>query len=332
MKKIAVLIGSTRQDKVIGDKYFDMLSKLGPVYKYDQPNFADKEHALEFLAGADAIVTSWGSPKLTAEFLDVCPDLKVVLHAAGSVKGIVDEEEFKARGIRLTSSAIALGEGVAETALCLSIAAAKGVFKLAKDTRNGLWAEHKYDYCTDFYDITVGVISGGFVGRHFIKLLQNFNVDVLLYDPTLSAEQVAALGATKAELDEMLSKADVISVHAPSIPATEKMLNATNLPLIKDGAVLINTSRGAVFDEPALIEELKKGRFFACLDVTEPEPPTVDNELRYLDNVVLTPHIAGAATNGQRRIGKHVAEELARFMAGERMRTEIDLSQLSKMA
>lgn len=330
--KIVVLVKEATMKKVFSEKYFDRLRQHGEVVLYEGADFADVEKTKSYVKDADVIITSWGTPMLTKEYLDLCPNLKCVMHAAGSVKGVVDENEFKARGIRVTASAVALGEGVAETALGLTITAAKGVFTLAKDTHHGMWKEHKDEYVTDIYDITVGVISGGFVGRHFIKLLQNFNVDVLLYDPTLTAEQVAALGATKAELDEMLSKSDVISVHAPSIPATAKMLNASNLHLIKDGAVLINTSRGAVFDEPALIEELKKQRFFACIDVTDPEPPVKENELRYLPNVVLTPHIAGAVSNGQRRIAKHICEEMDRFVAGEKMRTEIDLTKLATMA
>lgn len=330
--KIVVLVKDATRKKVFSDKYYDRLRQHGDVVIYEGENFEDVEKTKSYVKDADVIITSWGTPKLTKEYLDLCPNCKCVMHAAGSVKGVVDEEEFMARGIRVTGSAVALGEGVAETSVGLLITACKGVFSLAKDTHHGMWKEHKDEYVTDIYDITVGVISAGFVGRHFIKLMKNFNVDILLYDPTLSAEQCAELGATKAELDELLSKCDAISVHAPSIPATAKMLNASNLPLIKDGAVLINTSRGAVFDEPALIEELKKQRFFACIDVTDPEPPVKENELRYLPNVVLTPHIAGAAANGQRRIAKHICEEMDRFVAGEKMRTEIDLTKLATMA
>lgn len=130
----------------------------------------------------------------------------------------------------------------------------------------------------------------------------------------------------------MLSQSDVVTVHAPAIPQTENMLNKSNLPLIKDGAVLINTARGTIINEADLIEELKKNRFFACIDVTNPEPPAKDNELRKLDNVVLTPHIAGTATNGLKRVALHVCEEIDRLLKGEKMRTEVNLDNLSKLA
>lgn len=331
MKKVVFLYPVSYQEGIFSEKYQERLRSQFDFVLYDREDYDDRAHVLEVVKGANVIITSWGSPAIDQEIMDVCPDLELVCHAAGTPKPIITEAMI-AKNIPCTYSAIALGEGVAETALGFAISACKHFYTLNADTHNGLWKQNAKKTVVDFYDITVGVISGGFVGRHFIKLLQNFNVDVLLYDPTMTAEQVAALGATKAELNEMLSKSDVISVHAPSIPATHKMLNASNLPLIKDGAILINTSRGAIFDEPALIEELKKNRFFACIDVTDPEPPALDNPMRTMDNVVLTPHIAGALTNGKARIAKHVCEEIERFYTDGTLRTGVNYAYLDKMA
>lgn len=330
MKKIAFLMAPSHQEKIFGEKYFAQMRPYGELCFYDRPDFDDRAYVLDFVKGANYIITTWGSPRIEKDILDVCPDLAAVMHAAGTPKPVISDELI-ARNIRVTYSAIALGEGVAETALTMAISAIKGLFILPEHTAKGEWNECKR-LARDFYDITIGIISGGFVGRHMIKLLQNFNVDVLLYDPFVSAEQAAEMGAVKAELNELLEKSDVISIHAPSIPATDNMLNASNLPLIKDGAVLINTARGSIIDEAALIEELKKNRFFACIDVTNPEPPAEDNELRTLPNVRLTPHIAGAIANGQKRIAKHICEELVRCENGETMRTELDATKLATMA
>ena len=165
-----------------------------------------------------------------------------------------------------------------------------------------------------------------------VKLLKNFHVDVLLYDPVLTAEQIKEIGAEKVELNELLTRSDVVSIHAPAIPATENMLNKDNLCLLQDGAVLINTARGTIVNETDLIAELKTGRIFACIDVTNPEPQTKDNALRGMRNVVLTPHIAGTSTNGLRRVALHVCEEIGRLVNGETMRTEVNLDNLSKLA
>jgi phosphoglycerate dehydrogenase-like enzyme len=329
---IHLLMPNKPIETIFGEKYLSGLAAYGTVKCYDRNDFNDRAHVLEFLKGADVVITSWGTPALDAEMIEACGNLSLVMHAAGSVKPILSDA-LLAKAPRMTASAAAIGEGVAETALSLVISACKGVYRLTEVTRNGLWyCDQRVACVKDFYDITVGVISAGFVGRHMIKLLKNFHVDILLYDPTLSAEECAALGTEKAELADLLSRSDVVTVHAPSIPATEKMLNADMLKKIPDGAILVNTSRGAVIDEEALVAELSTGRFFACLDVTDPEPPAVDSPLRNMPNVVLTPHIAGTVSNGMRRIGGHIVEELGRYVNGERMRTEIDFERLGAMA
>lgn len=331
MNKIAILVNEENREKVFSDKYYERMRKTGQVCIYDQKDFADEAYYLDFVKDSDVIITSWGSPQIDAKVLDRCPKLKAVIHAAGSIKPIISDEFIK-RSIRITNSAAAIGEGVAETALGFAISACKGFYQLNNDTKNKLWDENIRTTVKDFYDIKVGVISGGFVGRHMVKLLKNFHVDILMYDPVLSAEEIASIGAEKAELDDMMRECDVVTIHAPSIPATDNMIHKGNLSLMKDGAVLINTSRGTVINEADLIAELKKGRIFACIDVTNPEPPEADNELRFLDNVILTPHIAGTVSNGMKRIALHVCQELERLEKGEKMRTEVDLGNISKLA
>ena len=331
MENITVLVNKEFRERVFSEKYYERLRKLGNLKVYDKDNFSDRLYYLNFVKGSTVIITSWDSPRIDPEVLSVCPKLKAVIHGAGSIKPIISDDFIK-KNIRITNSAAAIGEGVAESALGFAISACKGFYQLSKDTKNGLWQENIKTTVKDFYDITIGVISGGFVGRHMVKLLKNFHVDVLMYDPILTAEEISAIGAKKAELTDLLKNSDVVTVHAPAIPATENMLNKDNLCLLKDGAVLINTARGTIINEQDLIEELKKGRIFACIDVTNPEPPEKTNELRKLDNVILTPHIAGTATNGLKRIALHVCEETERLLNGEKMRTEVNLDNLSKLA
>lgn len=331
MEKICVLVNKEFRGRVFGEKYYDRLRKMGEVKVYDRDDFSDEAYYLDFVKGSTVIVTSWDSPKIDEKILDICPDLKAVIHGAGSIKPIISDA-FVARKVRITNSAVAIGEGVAETALGFAISACKGFYTLNEDTKNGLWQENIKQKVKDFYDIKIGVISGGAVGKHMVKLLKNFHVDVLMYDPILSAEEIAAIGAEKVSLETLMSESDVVSVHAPSIPATDNMLNAANLCLMQDEAILINTSRGSVINEDDLIAELKKGRIFACIDVTRTEPPAKDNELRTLPNVVLTPHIAGTATNGLKRVALHVCEEVERLLAGEKMRTEVNLDNLARLA
>lgn len=331
MQKISILANVQIKKRIIFlEQHFEALRKLGDLHIYDRETFDDEDYIVEFLRGSDIIITAWGSPRITDKMLAACPNLVALIHAGGSVKGVVNDS-FAERGIRVSSAAKELSRGVAETALGAAIAACKGMFALSQQTRDGLWREN-YDIITDFYGIKIGVISAGMAGRAFIKLLQDFVVDVLVYDPTLSAEQIRELGGEKRELEELFAESDVISIHAPNIPATDNMFNAGNLHLIKDGAIIINTARANVIDEPAFVEELRKNRFTAIIDVMEHEPPAPDHPYRSLPNVILLPHIAGAANNGCSRMGTYAVQEAERLIRGERMESEIDLSKLSTLA
>ena len=224
MEKIVVLVNKEFRGRVFGEKYYEKMRTFGEVKVYDKDDFSDFDYVLDFVKGATIIVTSWDSPKIDKQILDCCPELKAVIHGAGSIKPIISDE-FIQRKIRITNSAVAIGEGVAESALGFAISACKGFYQLSRDTKNGLWQDNIKTTVTDFYDITVGVISGGYVGRHMVKLLKNFHVDILLYDPILTKEQIEEIGAKKVELNELLSQSDVVTVHAPAIPQTENMLN-----------------------------------------------------------------------------------------------------------
>ncbi|HNX13568.1 MAG TPA: hydroxyacid dehydrogenase [Oscillospiraceae bacterium] len=283
------------------------------------------------VANADVIITSWGSPAIDKEILDRCPNLRLVAHAAGSVKSVVTEELW-ACGVRVTNSAKMLGMGVAETALGFTICAAKNIFALNSGIHGGGWDEGR-ENVRELYTLTVGVLGSGWAGGHYIKLLQNFNVRVLCYDPYLSAEKAASLGCERATLEEVLKNSDVVSIHAPAIEATNHMINADTLKLMKKDAVLINTARGTIIDEKALYEHLLAGNLrYACLDVFDPEPPEADNPLRKLPNCILTPHLAGLVTNGLQRIGMHVTEEIGRFCRNEKMECEVLKKNLETMA
>jgi phosphoglycerate dehydrogenase-like enzyme len=236
-------------------------------------------------------------------------------HAAGSVKRFVSDAVW-ARGIQVTSAAPALARDVAETTLGLIIVGAKRILPLGQHVREGGWRASPAWPSRELSSSVIGLVGASNVGRHVIDLLRPFRTTVLLYDPFVTAEEAARLGVTKVDLPELVRRADIVSLHAPAVPATHHMLSRELLQQMKDDAVLINTARGALIDEPALIDELRKGRFSAFLDVTDPEPPAADSPLRRLPNVVVTPHLAGCITDCS-RMGEMAVEELRRFFAGE---------------
>ena len=330
MDKIVVFSRVSQLERIFKDEFYERLSKLGKLYVYDREDYDDREYVLNFIKDSDLIITAWGSPKIDDEMIRLCPNLKRIIHAGGAVKMLLSAEFFK-RELAISTANGELAAGVAETTVGMMIAACKGMLTLPADTRNGLWRDNAYKI-KDFYDIKIGIISVGAIGSRVMKLLSNYEVEILGYDPYVSEERMRELGARKCELSELLSECDVISVHTPNIPATDNMLNGENLPLIKDGAYIINTARPNVFDDDALIAELKKGRFTALLDVTNPEPPPADHPFRTLPNVVLFPHIGGAVTNGCMRMGKFAVEEAERLYRGDELRGDVDLSKLSIMA
>lgn len=329
MEKIALIMNPGTRDMVINQKTIDRLSAVGEVVINNGGTDADA--VKQVLQGATVCVTSWGNQPLDADVLSVCPDLKLLVHAAGSVKPVVSDALWE-KGVRVSSSAPMLSMGVSETALGFTIAASKNFFALNENLHRGGWAEGK-ENIRELYELTVGVISGGWAGRHYIELLRPFQVDILLYDPFVSDEQAAAWGCRKASFEEVLEQSDIISIHAPSIPETNHLFRAETLAKMKKDAVLINTARGSIIDEAALYEHMKAGNLkYACLDVFDPEPPAADHPLRSLPNVIMTPHLAGLANNGLKKIGQHVCEELERFLAGQPLLAEVTKDMLAKMA
>lgn len=328
--KIAVLPRPSMQNRIFDRSHWEQLEAIGTVVRNGKEEQLSAETVREVIEGADIAITSWGCIPMTPELLDSAPGLKAVIHAAGTVKGIVTPDIWE-RGIRVSSGNGPLGVGVAETALGLTIASLKNMWRLSKQTREGGWGANRH-LVRELYRITVGVIGAGKAGSHFIRLLRNFEVDILIYDPVLTEEQAASMGARKAELETVLAASDVVSIHAPSLPATYKMINRERLALMKDDAILINTARGTLIDEDALVDELRSDRLFACLDVTDPEPPAADHPFRSLPNCILTPHIAGAVNNGIMRIGQFAIDELKRLLAGEQLEGEVKGEQLHVLA
>ena len=329
MEKIVLLMDPGTRAMVINEKTIRRMERIGEVVLNE--GSTEPEHVKELLRGATIAVTSWGNRPLDEELLSVCPDLTFLMHAAGSVKPVVSDALW-ARGIRVSSSAPMLSMGVSETALGFTIAASKNFFALNDNLHRGGWAEGK-ENIRELYDLTVGVIGGGWAGRHYIELLKPFQVDVLLYDPFIDEAKAEAMGAKKAELDEVLEQSDILSIHAPSIPETHHMINRETLSKMKKDAVLINTARGSIVDEEALYEHMKAGNLkYACLDVYDPEPPAADHPLRSLPNVIMTPHLAGLANNGLKKVGQHACDEIERFLRGQPLLAEVTQDMLARMA
>lgn len=327
--KIALIMDPGTRKMVFNEKCLKRLANSGEVVVND--GGTDYDSVAPLVKDAEVIVTSWGNQPVDEKYLALCPNLKILIHAAGSVKPVVSDALWE-KNVRVTASANVLSEGVSETALGFTISASKNFYNLNANLHNGLWAEGK-ENIRELYDLTIGVVGAGWAGRHYIQLMHAFDVDIVVYDPFMTEEKANALGVRSVSFEELLEISDIISIHAPQIPETYHMFNSETLPLMKKDAVLINTARGTIIDEAALYEHMKAGNLkYACLDVYDPEPPAADNPLRTLTNCIMTPHLAGLANNGLKKIGQHVCEELEAFLAGKPMVTEVTREMLARMA
>lgn len=280
---------------------------------------------------ADVVLSTWSMPKLDDEILDALPALRAVFYAAGSVKYFMTDAAWN-RGLVVSSAWQANSLPVAEYSLAASLLSLKRVWHHSRMMRSPELS-HDTLFMPGAYKSKVGLVSLGAVGRATAKMLAPFDVSVLAYDPFQSPEQAGELGVSLVTLEEIFSTCDVVSIHTPWLPETERMISGRLIATMKEGATLINTSRGAVVAEDELIEVFKRRPdLTALLDVTYPEPPSIDSELRSLPNVVLTPHIAGSVQAECARMGRWMAQELQRFASGEPLRYALDRQMVEKMA
>lgn len=286
------------------------------------------------LETAEVLFGGWGTPQMDREFLEAAPNLKAVFYAAGSVKKLVTDS-FWQRGITLTSAVAANAIPTAEFALGQVLFSLKRGWYYVGHVKE--WKE-KADRgnMVGVYKSTVGIISLGLVGQHLARLLRNFDVCVIAYDPYITPDLAKALGVKLVDLDYLFEKADVVSLHTPHLPETEGMITGKHLALMKEDATFINTARGQIVKQEEMVDMLiKRPDLFAILDVTHPwklRPKTKLYQLYDMDNVIITPHIAGSQAKECYRLGDYMLGELKRYIKGQPLKYQVTKEQLTLLA
>ena len=327
---IAITIGKKYYSRMISDESIRILESFADVRHTGTEDPADINEMKRLLDGADACITSWEVAPLDAEIMAEADNLEAVVHMGGSVKRLVSDALFK-KGVKVFGASPVLAETVAETALGFMIIGMKKGWEIAAVVKDGGWRDCACWPPRELRGKTVGIIGASQVGRHVIKLLKLFNVNILVYDPFLSKEDAALMNVKRVSMIELATESDVISLHAPVNENTKQMLNSDIFKVMKDDALIVNTARGALIDEPALIKELSAGRFYAVLDVSDPEPPAEDSPLRKLSNVTLFPHFAGCIEDCS-DMSLRAAEELKRFFSGEAALYEITREMFDRIS
>ena len=318
--------------KVFGDELIAQAKELCNITHVYLPDNNTKE-IIKMLEGTEIILSTWGMPRMSKDILEGAEKLKIIIYGASSVKSFVTDELFN-RGITVTTSAGVNGRIVAEFTLALITFCIKNAwtFVCGKEKTPVFFRRKKpWPGIGGFLEAAIGIIGASSVGKAVINLLSFYPCKVLVYDPYVSEKEIEALGARKCELEELIRTSDIVSLHAPNLPELQGMINAELLAKMKDGSWFINTARGALVDEDALIRELKTGRISACLDVTAPEPPGPGSPLYHLSNVILTPHMAGAIGTDCKRLGRYCIEELKRYVSGMPPLSPVHKDRLSIM-
>ena len=267
---------------------------------------------------ADYLLCSW--TPVSGQVIETGAKLKLIQKYGIGVDKI-DLEAAARRGIPVCISAGVNAVAVAETAITLMLGVYKRLCVAHNTLRAGQWL--KWELRTGCYELwqkTVGLLGGGAIGRAVAKRLSHgFECRVLYYDILrLPEETERALGMLYTPLEDLLRQSDIVSLHIPLTPETRGVIGARTLAWMKPTAVLINTSRGGVVDEPALIAALQHGTIAAAgLDVFAKEPPDRDNPLLQMDNVVVTPHNGGGTVDTMKRIIGHAFDNILKVERGE---------------
>ncbi len=244
-------------------------------------------------AGDAEVLWNWGSHTLKADGLAALPKC-VGLIRTGSGTDNVPVDEATRRGIVVANTPEAHNDAVSDHAIGLLFAVTRHLITYDRAVRAGQWDPVRHNPDWHLHGRTLGLVAFGLIGRLVAKKLRGFDLNLLAYDPYVSADMMARESVRSVGLDELLSTSDFVFLHCPLTKDTYHLIGERELRLMKPTAILINTARGPVVDEPALVRALTEGWIAAAgLDVVEQEPAAPDNPLFKLENTVITPHTAG---------------------------------------
>jgi len=288
-----------------------------------------EEELCEVIKGKHVCLTGWGTHKITAKVLNNANKLKFIGHMAGTIKGLVDEAFFN-KGVIITNANTALAYSVAEYCLMVALMTTWDILGTIGKVKSKQWPNNN-DVVDGLNGKTVGLLGYGTIAKRFISLLKTFDVKIYVNSGNCPIEEADVYGFELCSLEDVL-KCNIISIHKTLTTITYHMLNKDKLKIIPDNAIVINTARGAVFDENDLIKELKKNRFKAVLDVFEQEPLPNGHILRKLPNVIITPHCAATSLYWRRQLPKLIIEDLQLFLEGKEPKNIIHLDKYRSMS
>lgn len=319
-------------DNVYGEQRIEAVRSRTRLYAgtVGLSNFTEHVPHLQEL---EYIFTTWGFPSLDESQIASLPRLKAVFYAAGSVQGFA--RPFLASGVKVFSAWAANAIPVAEFTLAQILLSCKGYFRNTRECHlpDSRQSHRKCHSGTGIYGNSVALIGFGMIGRKLADLLRPYHLDVMVVDPYVPDEMLAAHQARRVTMETAFAEAYIVSNHLPNLPATKGILNEPLFRSMRQDATFINTGRGAQVVEADLIRVLQdRPDLTALLDVTFPEPPVADSPLYTLPNVQLSSHIAGSIGHEVHRMADTIIEEFDRLVNGDPTRYEVTEKLLETMA
>jgi D-3-phosphoglycerate dehydrogenase len=285
------------------------------------------DELLELIADVDGLAIRSGT-KVTAEVFEAASNLKIVGRA-----GIgVDNVEISAateHGVVVVNTPEGNNITTAEHAIALMVSLARHVPQATASMKAGKWEKKKFQGM-ELYNRTLGVLGAGNIGRFVVSRAKGLGMKVIVHDPYLTAEAAARLEVERVSLDEMMSRADVVTVHVPKTKETTGILGAPQFAKAKPGLLVINAARGGIVDEAALLDALESGQVAAAgLDVFVEEPPSADHPLVNHPNVICTPHLGASTEQAQINVAVAVAEQIRDYLLRGEIRNSINVPAVS---
>lgn len=318
--------------RIIPEKGLEILREAADVKVWQDELPPPREVLLKEVEDVDGLV-SLLTDKIDAELFERAKKLKIVSNYAVGFDNI-DLDEATKRGIMATNTPGVLTETTADLAFALLMATARRIVEADKFARAGKWKTWgpMLMLGQDVYGAKLGLIGLGRIGYAVAKRAKGFDMDVMYYDMFRNEKAEQELGLKFVELEHLLKESDFVSIHVPLTPETKHLINEKTLGLMKKTAILVNTARGPVVDEKALYEALVSNKIAgAGLDVMDPEPPSMDNPLLKLDNVIILPHIASASVATRTKMAVMAAENCVAGLKGEVPPNLLNKQVLDKM-
>jgi D-3-phosphoglycerate dehydrogenase / 2-oxoglutarate reductase len=294
---------------------FDSLREAGYRVEVNETGLLPDEAALKELLAEGVVATIAGGEPYTPDVLASAKDLRMIARwGVGYDK--VNVPAATRHGIPLAMAFGQNHESVAEYAHAMALSLACGIGRRDAMVHGGRWTFDGFH--PGLWERTAGLIGLGRIGGAMARRLVGQSMRVLVYDPYVSEEQAKAAGVEKCSLEQLLCESDLISVHAPSTPETRHTLDADAFAQMKDGVIIVNTSRGPLIDENALVVALKSGKVYgAGLDVFETEPLPADSPLRDCANVILSPHVSGMDKMAEARVTARCVDNILTWLHGD---------------